>query len=433
MNINKTLTCRTCTKDVDVRIGLSNRDIQPLSFACPHCSALLHITISRGEGLVIEGAHESADRYGPFDGRNPFVDLHLDFPVWVGAYAIGGTPFMVAVEKVHPSAAEMNVNPIELVQFHTSRVNQLNHFREKARDIRTIIGLYHDKDKGLFKRQVEAFLGTKEGNSLLPQDVNATLYKFLSFVFLPFLHHGEITGFVNEFTEFMMQLAGARYDAFNEFVSHLDNTKFLENVQRDCLGLYPKIYDAELPLRPALFLDFVRGYERNKIAARVSNEEFGTYKDMYKDLAEIFGRQLVLVAGINNLVGRGHHDSFGEPANGNPLSSLDKFADKTLTDKFKYLDECWYNVDREVIDTSVRNAIAHYTARYDEVSQIITYFPVKEGVRQERGEQMYFLDFMRMILQLFREVHYLHHVIKALFFYKYIVLEKKEEGAQKQL
>lgn len=429
MNINRTLTCTTCTKDVDVRIGLSNRDIQPLSFACPRCSALLHITISRGEGFVMDGAHESADQYGPFDGRNPFVDLHLDFPVWVGAYVKGDTPFMVAVGKVYPSANEMNVEPIELVQFHTSRVNQLNHFRGKARDIRTIIGLYHGKDKALFKRQVEAFLSTKEGDSLAPQDVNATLYKFLSFVFLPFLHHGEITGFVNEFTEFMMRLAGARNAAFNEFVSHLDDTKFLKNLQRDCLALYPKIYDAELPLRPALFLDFVHGYERNKIAARVSNEEFSTYKDLYKDLAEVFGRQLILVAGINNLVGRGHHDSFAKPEHGNPLSSLDKFADKTLTDRFKYLDECWYKINKEVIDTSVRNAIAHYTARYDEVSQVITYFPEKEGVRQERGEQMYFLDFMRMILQLFREVHYLHHVIKALFFYEYLVLGKKEEGA----
>jgi hypothetical protein len=33
MNINRTLTSATCTKDVDVRIGLSNRDIQPLSVA----------------------------------------------------------------------------------------------------------------------------------------------------------------------------------------------------------------------------------------------------------------------------------------------------------------------------------------------------------------------------------------------------------------
>jgi hypothetical protein len=42
----------------------------------------------------------------------------------------------------------------------------------------SISGLYHGKDKGHFKRQVEAFLGTKEGDSLAPQDVNATLYKW---------------------------------------------------------------------------------------------------------------------------------------------------------------------------------------------------------------------------------------------------------------
>ncbi|MEQ1630352.1 MAG: hypothetical protein ABL873_07565, partial [Gallionella sp.] len=188
--------------------------------------------------------------------------------------------------------------------------------------------------------------------------------------------------------------------------------------------LYPEIYDAELPLRPALFLDFVDGYERNKIAARVSAHDFKTYKDIYKDAAEILGRQLILVAGINNIILRDGHDNFAKSKDGSALSSLDKFADKPLSDKFKYLDDCWYIFERAVVDTNVRNAIAHFTAEYDEVTQVITYFPEKEGIRQERGETMFFLDFMRMLLIVFREVHYLHHVIKSLFYYEYLIRSK---------
>ncbi|AGI82771.1 hypothetical protein G655_19275 [Pseudomonas aeruginosa B136-33] len=38
---------------------------------------------------------------------------------------------------------------------------------------------------------------------------------------------------------------------------------------------------------------------------------------------------------------------------------------------------------------------------------------------------MYFLEFMRMLLVAFREMHYLHHVIKCLFYYEYIIRQKQ--------
>lgn len=426
MNHNMTLTCSTCAKDIDFRLGMSNRDVQPFSVACPHCSALINLTITQGAGFELEGAEQLPDRqHGPFNGKNPFVDMHLDFPVYFGPYVMGATPFMVALQMLQRSAKEMNVESgMELYKFHNDRLDQLNFFCEKSDKIRTIIRLYHGADKKLFKNQVGEFLKTKEDGSLLPQDLNATLYKFISFVFLPFLDHHTITKFVNDLGPFIMNLGQTTNGAFDKFIDRLIETTFLHNIQRDCLKLYPEIYDAELPLRPALLLDFINFYERNKVAARVSNEDFDTYKDLYKDIAEVLGRQLVLVAGLNNLYHRGNHDEFAKPEHGAALSSLDKFADKTLSDKFKYLDDCWYIVSKDVVDTGVRNAISHYTATYDPVSQVITYYPDKEGVRQERGEVMYFLDFMRMILQLFREVHYLHHVIKILFYYEHLIRSK---------
>lgn len=427
MNHNLTLTCNTCTNDIDFRLGMSNRDIQPFSVACPHCSALINLTFTQVEGLELDGAKQLPDRqYGIFDGRNPFVDMHLDFPVYFGPYVMGATPFFMAIQMLQKSAKEMKLeNPMELYQFHNDRLNQLNYFREKSEKIRTIIRLYHGADKKLFKDQVGEFLNTKENNSLLPQDVNATLYKFISFVFLPFLNHHSITEFIDGLVPFVMSLAQGTDGNFDKFIDRLSETKFLYNIQRDTLKLYPEIYDAELPLRPALLLDFVTFYDRNKVAARVSNEDFETYKDLYKDIAEVLGRQLVLVAGLNNLYHRGNYDVFAKTEHGAALSSLDKFADKTLSDKFKYLDNCWYVINKDVVDTALRNAISHYTAHYDPITQVITYYPEKEGVRQERGEVMYFLDFMRMLLQLFREVHYLHHVIKSLFYYEHLIRAKE--------
>lgn len=423
MNYNMTLTCNVCKLDTNCRVGLSNREIQPLSFACPHCAALIHITLELGKGLELSGAEQLAEKKGTFFGSsNPFRDLHLDFPVWLNDYVPGMTPFMVAMMKIN---RESHDDKHQLIALHAQRLHQLNHLHQKSQQIRTILKLYNGHNKQLFKEQVEKFLNADLGPSLKPQDINAALYLFVSFVIKPFVHHDEVIELVNGFTQLVFDLSQRRGEAFNAFMKHMMETKFLHSIQKDCLDLYPEIYEAELPLRPALFLDLVEGYEQNKVAIRVSNQEFKTYKDIYKDVTEVFGRQLILIAAINNIIHRDGHDNFAKPADGKALSSLDKFADKTLSDKFKYLDDCWYEIDNGIVNTSIRNAIAHFTAEYDEVSQIITYFPEKEGVRQEKGETMFFLDFMRMLLLLFREVHCLHHLIKALFYYEYLIRNKK--------
>lgn len=419
-----TLTCNTCEHDIDCRVGMSYREIQPFSFACPHCSSLINLAIENEKRFHFSGAQKHKEKqYGRFDGRNPFVDLHLDFPVWFNDYIPGMTPFMVAMEKIMGSNKNSE-QALAFMHFHTQRLNQLNLLQKNSQQIRTILNLYSGHNKQLFKTRVEQFLSVSLGPSLEPQDINAALYQFVSYVFLPFVHLNEVMNLIENFSDLMLDLAERKESAFNAFIDHIKETNFLHKIQKDCLDLYPEIYDAELPLRPALFLDFVDGYERNKIAARVSAHDFKTYKDIYKDAAEVLGRQLILVAGINNIIHRDGHDNFAKSKDGSALSSLDKFADKTLSDKFKYLDDCWYVFEHAVVDTNVRNAIAHFTAEYDEVTQIITYFPEKEGIRQEKGETMFFLDFMRMLLIAFREVHYLHHVIKSLFYYEYLIRSK---------
>lgn len=178
-----------------------------------------------------------------------------------------------------------------------------------------------------------------------------------------------------------------------------------------------------MPIRPALFLDLISKYEKAKIAARISTKEFQMCKDLYKDIAEVFARQLTIIAGINNIIHRNDSNSF-KTIDGGALSSLVKFTSKVLSEKFKYLDDCWYSIDKEVIDAGMRNAIAHNNVQYNEISQEITYYPNGGNLQQTTGHTIYFLDFMRMILVLFREMHNLHHIIKALFYYEYFIRNK---------
>jgi transcription elongation factor Elf1 len=114
MNTNMSLTCEVCEQDTDCRIGYSNRKIQPLSFACPHCGSLMQITLDISNAPTskfdFKSCHPSIKQsHGPFDGRNPFVDLHLDFPVRFGKYVMGFTPFMMAMQDLNdPSDSDPN-------------------------------------------------------------------------------------------------------------------------------------------------------------------------------------------------------------------------------------------------------------------------------------------------------------------------------------
>lgn len=420
-----TLACKVCHQDTDCRIGYSNRQIQPLSFSCPHCGSLMQVTldISRAPASDFQfvGCLPSKNQpKGIFNGTNPFVDLHLDFPVRFGKYEMGNTPFMAAMQELEDAASGDHEMVMSMIQFHTGRLNQLNYFHDRADEVRTIIRLYHGKNKQLFKTRVSQFLATNEGPSLEPQDVNASLYKFISFVFLPFVDFEGIKALVNGFSDLTVALHSR---SFSNFVGELIDSGFLTNLQRDCLKLYPEIYDAEMPLRGALYLDLIKKNEGTKTAARVSTKDFMSYKDLYKDTVEVLGRQLILVAGVNNVMHRKDHNKF-KAIDGGALSSLEKFAAKPLSEKFKYLDDCWYAIDKSVIDAGVRNSIAHNNVQYDEISQVITYYPNGGGIEQRVGETMHFLDFMRLILVLFREMHNLHHLIKCLFYYEYLARYK---------
>lgn len=424
MNSNMALTCEVCEQDTDCRIGYSNRRIQPLSFSCPHCGSLLRITLditnAPASDFRFKNCHPSENQpLRAFSGENPFVDLHLDFPVRFGHYVMGATPFMIAMQDLGGE----DISPEEVHNkfvFHNRRLEQLNYFHDKSEEIKTILRLYSGRNKQLFKKRVGDFLKKDQGSSLKPEDLNASLYQFVSTVFLPFVDLDEVETLVDEFSKLTMRLHGAPLD---NFIGNLMSSGFLNTLQKDCLKIYPEIYNAEMPIRPALFLDLTDAYKKAKIAGRVSTKDFQLYKDLYKDIIEVFARELILIAGINNIIHRGDSDSFKE-IDGGRLSSLEKFASKTLSQKFKYLDECWYPLDQKIIDTGIRNAIAHNNVQYNEVTQEITYYPNGGGIKEPEGHTIYFLDFMRMILEIFREMHNLHHLIKSFFYYEFLIRNK---------
>ena len=408
MNFNYRFKCKTCESLIDSRIGMSNCDVQPLMFACPSCADPIEITVSQGKGVKFKGV-ETPDFDGPFTGEHPFVDLHLDFPVSFSPYVMGQTPFMKAISRIGH----------ENYSIHNHRLNALNELYPLAEELKRLIRLYN-KNPDLFSRLAESRFKEKV-RSKEPKDVNLALYAIIAKVFFPFSMPNADA--VDLYMSLFGNLVSADKAGFDAFMKEIIDSKFLHNIQKDCLSVYPRILAAELPLRPALFLDFDESYKGELTSFRVSNSDFNEYKDFYKDISEIISRQLILVAALNNLKHRGDFNKFHNVEKHTP-KILKKYADVAYGKKVEHLDDCWYQIASGTADNQLRNSIAHFKTEYNEITQNVKYYPKNKGIDRKKEENIYFLDFMRKILISYREMHRMHQIIKCLHNYHFFIYGK---------
>lgn len=435
MNINLSVQCNNCSNLTNCRVGMSNRDIQPIKFACRNCGSLIgldfkikggtdldaqafrailegrsprDVRVNQGVSYKVRGAKEVPIE-GAFDPKVDFVDLHLDFPVAFGEYVMGRTPFLEASARAGAEQAE----------FHRNRLQLINYQFKKYPKVANLIRMYVKGFYGPFRKTARTqFKIDVKSNKM--EDLNAALYTVVSRFILPFTLPDDNSALVKYYTKTIVELSGKQKKPMAAFLQDIVGTKFLEHLQCDCLKLYGPIFKAELPLRPALFLDVDPTYASGTIAMRVSSQDFEEYKEVYKDLSEVLNRQLVLVAGINNLIKRGDHNTFAKGVrvtkSGKELapSTLGKYADVSLGNKMLDLDDPWYAINLHALDNELRNAVAHNKVDYEDVSQTITYYPKLEGMAREKKSEIQLLDYMWRMLVLFREVHRLHHLVKCL-------------------
>ncbi|HCK1900943.1 hypothetical protein KC982_06335 [Proteus mirabilis] len=419
MNICKCFKCDTCETLIDCRIGMSNRDIQPFQFACPVCEERITFTIGSEKG-DLTGASDIIDFKAPFTGENHFVELHLDFPVYFGKYTKGMTTFFRAMDEIGRNEFG------HLAQ----RLDMLNYLYPLQRELERVITQYKKGNINNFEK-VCAKLPMEKLKSHKKEDVLASLYTATSIMSSPFTIHEQNEELSKSFSLLYQHLHRKHKKNVISFVEEIINNKFLKNLHFECLALYPRLVKLDLPLRPALFYDYIKVEKYRQVPARVSTADFDTCNNYYKDLAEVFSRQLTLLAGLNNLLKRGDHNEFeaklklnnkNEPRK--ELSSLNRFANVDLGHKIQYIDDCFYTINMGAIDNRLRNGIAHYKYEYKESTQVITYYPAKEGMERVKSEDITFMEFLRKTLLLFREVHSLNHLIKATLYYIILILKK---------
>ncbi len=420
MNICKCFLCNTCGTKIDCRIGLSNRDIQPFQFACPECEERISFVFGQADP-ELQGATDLQEFSAPFKGDNPFVDLHLDFPAYFGKYKMGDTTFLRVTSEIGlPDYERLN-----------HRLNTLNMLYPMQRELRSAITQYKRRDIDSFSKACAKIPGAHL-KTHRTEDVLAALYSATSVMSSPFTIHEHNSEVSREAPQIFFWLYQNHTNKTLAFIEEILDNEFLKNLHHDCLSLYPKLIAMDLPFRSALFYDYADDEHLGKNPARISTADFEDCSNFYKDLAEVFSRQLTLLAGINNLLKRGDSNSF-EPnlkltKSKKPrpeLESLNSFANIDLGGKIGFIDNCFYNIDMSAIDNKLRNGIAHYKYEYKESSQTITYYPNKEGMNRTKYHEISFMGFIRKSLLLFREVHSINHIIKATLYFCILILKKE--------
>lgn len=419
MNVCTRYKCDTCETLIDCRIGFSNRDVQPLQFACPECGERISFTLGLKD---LEGATEITNFKAPFTGENVFVDLHLDFPTTFGEYKQGNTTFMRVVSEIGQESFSDLSRRLEL----------LNILGEHHRSLKRLISQYKQGNTKGFEKVIKSLekLEFVKLKSHKAEDVIAALYSATSIMSSPltiFEHNKELSEVM---PRILFGLNEDHHDNLNKFFDDLLTTGFLKKVHHETLSLYPKLIKLEVPMRPALYYDY-KEEELGTVPARVSTTNFESCNNTYKDMAEVYSRQLVLVAGLNNLIKRGDFDLFSDETRLNKkdkviadFSSLENYAKVDLGRKLSALDDCFFKYDEEALDSRLRNGIAHYKYDYNEATQVITYSSAKEGLTRDKTIEMSLMEFMRKMLLLFREVHSLNHIIKALLFHCVLILKQ---------
>jgi hypothetical protein len=295
---------------------MSNRDIQPFQFACPGCEERIIFVFGTGNEELI-GATEILAFKAPFQGHNHFIDLHLDFPVGFGKYERGNTAFFRAIHAIgEESFGHLNL-----------RLNILNKLHSKQSVLRRLITQYKRNDIQSFEKVISSIdYPSIKLKSHKKEDVLAALYSATSIMSSPFTVHENNKEISDNAPKIMHWLHDEHHENTVIFVKKITNNNFLNNLHYDCLGLYPKMLGFDLPVRPALFYDYIEMDDISKSPARVSSVDFDACNNFYKDLAEVFSRLLTLVAGIDNLLKRGDSDLFDESMRlnkkRNPLKNL---------------------------------------------------------------------------------------------------------------
>lgn len=395
------IECEECENTFSCRIGLSNKSEQELNFSCKECGAILTFHISELHKLSMIGVKSSTKK------PSYHIDLHLDFPVFeYNKYPLL-SPFILShiLGGEHATAK------------HAYDMSLLNSISDNITEIKNTLGFYLKKKNKPFSRKVSSYLNIEE-KSLNNIQAEMLLFNYLFKIIEPFNSRELTNASITLFQEKIEEIGKISSTALKSFTDEISNSKFTEHSINDAVKIYQNILSKEVIFRPSLFLDYIDKDENSKLPFLLSTKDFEYVSDLFKDISEVLSRQLVVVAGLNNLIKRKDHNKFevilsAKNKNLEP-KSLKDYADLDFGRKLSFIDSPWVKISSDIADNQLRNSTAHYKWEYDPSTQLIKYYSKKEGLNRTSSKELLLIDYCKKVIESFRvfhEMNFLLHIV----------------------
>jgi hypothetical protein len=396
-----TVECEECGNTFTCRVGLSNRRVQVLSITCKECGAVSSIEVSETQNIKVSGIKQSSNE------PQYHIDLHLDFPVFEHEQHPLISPFMMSTMM----GGSLNTSK------HANDMHLLNKIADNIIEIKNTLNFYLRKKYKIFSRKVSLYLGIEEIN---PNKIQAEmlLFKYLFEIIEPFNDLDSTNKSIDLFLEKFKNLKNTSENELNAFIKEIKKSKFIDIGIDDSVKIYKQILLKEVIFIPSLFIEYIKDRDNNKTPFLLSTKDFEYISDLFKDISEVLSRQLVIVAGINNLLKRNNHNEFKvvlskKNKNLEP-KSLKDYANLDFGRKLEFIDASWFPISTKIADNQLRNSTAHYKWEYDSATQVIKYFPKKEGLERSASNELYLIEYCKKIIESFRVFHELNFLFHTM-------------------
>ncbi|MFQ2225688.1 hypothetical protein ACK32Z_02095 [Aeromonas hydrophila] len=391
--------CLECGNALSCRIGLSNKNEQALSLSCKECGSISMFNISEMKNLSMTGVKSSQKK------PSYHMDLHLDFPVFEHESHPILSPFIMS----HLMGGDSSTAK------HAYNTSLLNDISNDIVDIKNTLGFYLKKKYKPFSRKVSSYLDIEEVE-LDANKAEMLLFRYLFEIIEPFNSQENVNDSIDIFSKEINGLSNSESAALKAFTDEVGDSMFIVHSINDAVKIYQKMLSKEVVFRPSLFLDNIDGYEGNKVPFLLSTKDFEYIGDLFKDISEVLSRQLVIVAGLNNLIKRGDHNKFKVTLPNSKNKSLEpkslkQYADLDFGKKMDFIDSSWFAISNDIADNQLRNSTAHFKWEYDPSTQIIKYYPKKEGLNRVVSKELFLIDYCKKIIESFRVFHQLNYLL----------------------
>jgi len=267
------------------------------------------------------------------------------------------------------------------------------YIRQNYATFRKIAGIYLTKKYPMKKRV----------------DLQQAFY-LLHYIFLtPYILIEENHNLVLQMANYVCRKNEPFVSQIQEFVDYIFHNNYLQAWQRDIVEILNSFADNRDWLAPLAI---------HLMTSKASGDYWlpiGHYpaaKQFYTNTFEVLGRLLMAIIGLNNIEYRG---SFKAMPSNMPkyVKSWDDFIEVPSGIKLRFCQEnaFWFPVYSNAFNHRLRNGINHEKAYLDETSQVISYFPDKQG---KQCLQIKYYDFVVHTIRAFWALFDMHQLVKIL-------------------